>query len=245
MAPAQISTRSIPRAFQRHRFPICSVSPRRHADCDRHFRILNRAFGFAKAIDERTVEQASSRSPASRYDAAGAPTDDDAEHLTALLIVLLETSCQSSDKPGYPRQRLHIELGFKAIERMPTLDDIDHFRDKIRRSPAIDLFELALGFEGETRPERKHIAPYRPPRLRARSPGALTRFAASDYCRESAGCEKAGRKPQSTLRNLGALQNDLGVAALTHDPHVVARAEFLGSEGGCTDRGIADCLRIQ
>ena len=38
------------------------------------------------------------------------------------------------------------------------LDHVDHLRDEIGRYAAIDLLELALGLEGETRPEREHIA---------------------------------------------------------------------------------------
>jgi hypothetical protein len=56
------------------------------------------------------------------------------------------------------RQGLHVELGLEGVQRPAVGHHADHLRDQFRRHAAIDLFEFALRFERETRPQGEHIA---------------------------------------------------------------------------------------
>ena len=141
------------------------------------------------------------------------------------------------------RERPLIELRLDGVELFTVIHHGDHFFHQIGGNAAIQLLELALGLERETRPQRQHIA-----------------FVVGEHAVEIAGCvdeadgleitvaESQGARQRERhgidAGHLGALRHDLRIIALPYDPDIVARAQFLADQRGGPHRGIADGLGV-
>ncbi len=161
VAPAQISTRSMSRPFSATVFN-CRVfsAPSRHTRY-RDSRILHRALDFAEAIHHLAVD--GEQQVARLEQRGGGRTGDqpiDAEHLPVLRIVFFQAPHPFIRQAKFARagQRLHIEFRLEGIQRAAIGDHADHFGDQVGGDAAIDLFQFALRFEREARPQRQHIA---------------------------------------------------------------------------------------